>query len=147
MTSHVDARLPRDLGDVNGVTVALQEVQIECNAGIVMRLGVRPSTRTRALDAIYHDEVARWMRLARVAKARGHEPPEPPTPPGLILEALSLRVTDDAGTQYRQMWARAAGTGTEWEAVRMYAPLPPSTAGQLTIVVEGHRGTPCHVSI
>ncbi len=61
--------------------------------------------------------------------ASGPEATEaPPVMPGIaVFERITTHL-DDIGTEYRQAGGKAAGDGTEWDAVWVYVPAPPRSA-------------------
>jgi hypothetical protein len=131
--------LDADLGEIDGIAVILDAVGF-ADGAIVVHLRARRSMRRDELDAGFQAAFANWEQVASAARERGERPPDPPPQPGALLNAIALRLHDDAGTSYRWLGSQAAGTGTEWDAIRRFGPQPPAEATRLTLTLGDATG-------
>ena len=80
-------------------------------------------------------------------EAAGHPPPMPAVP---VFEQISTQISDELGTEYRQVGGQVAGDGTEWDAIWTFQPEPPEDARELTIqfTSEGtDANTECRITL
>jgi hypothetical protein len=131
--------LQADLGEADGIEIVLRAVELT-PGGVDVHLYARRSALTDALDEAYRIAFEAWETPAIAAARRGEPPPDPPTQPGTMLNAIDLRLHDDADTSYRRLGSQAAGTGTEWDAVWRFGPRPPRGATRLTVSIPGAPG-------
>jgi hypothetical protein len=129
------------LGTVDGIEIVLRALRCTDERVTVDVYG-RANALTEELDAAYRAAWDEWEPVAIDAKRRGVRPPDPPTQPGTRLNDIRMWVSDDAGTAYRWQGSQAAGTGTEWDALRRFAPAPPPEATSLTVAIDSADARP-----
>jgi hypothetical protein len=129
------------LGTVEGIEIVLRELRCT-EDGVTVDLYGRANTITEQLDAAYRAAWEEWEPVVIDAKKRGVRPPDPPAQPGARLNAIRMWLTDDVGTAYRWHGSQAAGTGTEWDALRRFAPAPPPQATSLTVAIDSADARP-----
>lgn len=128
------------LGEVDGIEIVLRGVEFTAD-GVVVHLFARQDALTHELDAAYRTAFEAWAKEAIAARRRGERPPDAPAQPGAMLNEISLRLQDDAGTSYWWRSSQAAGTGTEWDAVWRFEPEPPPEATQLSVALDAASGS------
>jgi hypothetical protein len=129
------------LGTVEGIEIVLRELRCT-EEGVTVDLSGRANATTEQLDAAYRAAWDEWEPVAIDAGKRGVRPPDPPTQPGVRLNAIPMTLSDDAGTAYRWRGSQAAGTGTEWDALRRFVPSPPPQATSLTVAIDSADARP-----
>lgn len=127
------------LGEIEGIAIVLRAVDVSAD-GVVVHLGARRNARTDELDCAFETAVEAWELVAVAARHRGQRPPTAPAQPGAMLGDVPLCLHDDAGTDYRWLGGQAAGTGTEWDALRRFGPAPPPQATRLSVSIDGSVG-------
>jgi hypothetical protein len=134
------------LGTVDGIEIVLRALRCT-DEGVTVDLYGRANPTTEQLDAAYRAAWDEWEPVAIDAKKRGVSAPDPPTQPGTRLNAVRMWVSDDVGTAYQWHGSQAAGTGTEWDALRHFAPAPPPEATLLTIAIDTADARPYSMAL
>lgn len=137
--------LDADLGVIDGVVIVLCRVEID--AEVAVCIAARPNARTATRDAAHRAAFESWAAEALTFNSRCERPPNPPAQPGEILTAIALSITDDVGTSYRSRSRQAAGTGTEWDAIWRFGPVPPPAATRLWVAIDDLSGKRCAVPL
>jgi hypothetical protein len=130
------SELEAELGEVAGIEIVLRRVELTADT-VVIHLRARQGALTAALDAAHRTAMEAWEHEMLAARSRGERPPDPPAQPGAVLNAIALRLRDDAKTSYRRLGSQAAGTGTEWDAIWRFGPQPPPGATRLSVTIDG----------
>lgn len=84
----------------------------------------RDAQRAKAMDGWYE------ILKSQGKEAAGHPPPMPAVS---VFERIRVQISDELGTEYKQVDGQVAGTGTEWDAIWTYQPEPPEEALELTM--------------
>jgi hypothetical protein len=134
------------LGTVDGIEIVLRALRCT-DEGVTVELYGRANALTEQLDATFQAAWDEWEPVAIDAKRRGVRAPDPPTQPGTRLSDIPMTLSDDAGTAYEWRGSQAAGTGTEWDALRHFAPPPPPEATLLTVAIDGADARPYSMSL
>jgi hypothetical protein len=130
------SELEAELGEVAGIEIVLCGVELTVDT-VVIHLRARQSAVTEALDAAHRTALLAWEHELGAAERRGERPPDPPAQPGSVLNAIALRLQDDAKTSYRWLGSQAGGTGSEWDAIWRFGPQPPPEATRLSVTIDG----------
>ncbi|MGA7205900.1 MAG: hypothetical protein WBX27_14845 [Specibacter sp.] len=91
-----------------------------------------PSLETGLRDQRHLKDIEQWAERRKRfgSEGAGRFPNMPGAP---VLERVKVRISDDAGTKYRWVGGKVAGTGTEWDGCWGYAPKPTQDAKILTL--------------
>ncbi|MGN6333406.1 MAG: hypothetical protein ACTHOD_17465 [Motilibacteraceae bacterium] len=120
--------MPLPVGQVDGVEVLLAGVTVEDLVHV--RLVGAPGVQRERLTREFEQLLDRGRALSRAEWAAL------PEQPGTRLMRVDVGVADDAGTRYHFVSGRAGGSGTEWEALRSFGPMPPAGVRELTLTLQ-----------
>jgi hypothetical protein len=118
------------LVDVDAMTFLLTTVEVWSNRVDLVVVGIPTADSDRQIRE-HEADVDRWFRAGHVG-----EPPRAGYE--RLFPTIDVRVSDDAGTEYRFHTGSGGGTGTEYRLHRTYEPGPPDGATRLVVaVVDG----------
>ena len=123
---------PLRVGEMDGLQVQVTAVVVDDE--VAVHLQFADDDRRRALEAEFL--LLRDEALTR-AVASGAEPPPDPAQ---SLAVVTLKLTDDLGTEYRRSAGAFGGSGTEFQGSWSFRPGPPVQARRLRVTARaaGH---------
>lgn len=130
---------PVPVGRVDGVEVLLVAVAVDdlVHVQLAGAAGVERDRLTREFAQLVDRgrplSRAEWVAL----------PPQPAT----RLMQVDVSCADAPGTRYRVVSGRAGGSGSEWEAVRSFGPLPPPDVRELVLTLHAPGQAAVTVSV
>lgn len=120
--------VPVPVGQVDGVDVLLVGVTVDDLVHV--HLAAAAGTERDRLTREFEQLLDRGRALSRPEWAAL------PEQPGTRLMQVEVTCADAWHTRYGFVSGRAGGSGTEWEAVRSYGPLPPPGVRELVLTVQ-----------
>jgi len=124
------------LAEAAGTDVHLLTVEA-WDKRVVVRMAGAVNDMIRAELAGYETQMAAWheRRLA------GSDEWPPKLPGELIFQELTVRLTDDLGTEFAWSSGSSGGSGTEMLCEWSFKPGMPAAASTLTVTVTSADGT------
>lgn len=109
--------------------------------------GIR-GAETQLRDAQFLRNLQEWFDRDKDLEVVGREEHPPQMPSIAVFDQIGIQLTDDVGTEYRRTGGKVAGSGTEWDALWVYAPAPPPNAQTLRIEFDvGGQSTGEHCAL
>jgi len=103
---------------------------------VVVRMAGAVNDAIRAELADHEARIAAWHERRRA----GSDEWPPKTPGELVFQELTVRLTDDLGTEFKWKSGNTGGSGTEMLCEWSFEPALPAAASMLTVTVTSADG-------